>query len=555
MNAVKNLRLGARLALGFGLVVLLLIGVSILGLVSMAQIQNRLDDIALVNNKEANLAGAMRSAVSQVAQRSRDIVLYDGVRKRVAIEGIAQARQKYEAAEKELSTMFATFDTTAHEKELLAKVGTLKATATPLVSKVVELGRSDMTDEAARFLGTEVDAPMQAWYDALGQLSDYEQQASDEAAAEAQAAYARARLLMLALCTAGVLLGVLAAWLITRSITRPISNAVRIAETVSAGDLTSRIEVRSTDETGKLLSALRDMNDSLIQVVSTVRTSSDSIATGASEIAAGNQDLSLRTEQQASNLQQTAASMEQIGSTVQTSADTAREAAQLAVAAATAAEQGGAVVDQVVQTMDAIAGGSRKVSEIIGLIDGIAFQTNILALNAAVEAARAGEQGRGFAVVATEVRSLAGRSAGAAKEIKALIGESVKMAEVGTAQADAAGTAMGNIVAQVQRVADLISEISAATGEQTTGLGQVSQAVGQLDQVTQQNAALVEQSAAAAASLDAQVGRLVDAVGVFRLPGTHEGTASMHLPLHKGPGRPALPAGQRRIGAPQAVQA
>nr|WP_186329614.1 methyl-accepting chemotaxis protein [Variovorax boronicumulans] len=518
MNALKNLKLGTRLAFGFGLVVVLLVGVAILGLVSMAQIQNRLDDIVSVNNKEANLAGAMRSAVSQVAQRSRDIVLYDGVRKRVAIEGIAQARQRYEAAEKELTAMFELPDTTPHEKELLAKVATLKTAAVPLVSKVVELGRTDMTDEAARFLGTQVDGPMQAWYEALGELSDAEEKANNEAAEEAQTAYDRARMLMLAMCAAGVALGLVAAWWITRSITVPISEAVRIARTVSSGDLTSRIDVRGKDETGQLLAALRDMNENLIRVVSTVRHSSDSIATGAGEIAAGNQDLSQRTEEQASNLQQTAASMEQIGSTVQSNAETARQAAQLATAAAAAAEQGGAVVGQVVGTMDAISGGSRKVSEIIGLIDGIAFQTNILALNAAVEAARAGDQGRGFAVVATEVRSLAGRSAQAAKEIKSLIGESVKMAEVGTTQADAAGAAMGDIVKQVKRVADLIAEISAASHEQTTGIGQVSGAVNQLDQVTQQNAALVEQSAAAADSLNAQVGRMVDAVGVFQLP-------------------------------------
>ncbi|RCW64806.1 methyl-accepting chemotaxis protein [Pseudorhodoferax soli] len=539
MNALKNLKLGTRLAFGFGLVVLLLVCVSVLGLVSMAQVQARLDDIVSVNNKESSLAGAMRGAVSQVAQRSRDIVLYDGVRKRVAIEGITQARQRYEASEKELATMFELPDTSPQEKELLAKVVTLRTAAVPLVAKVVELGRTDMTDEAARFLGTQVDGPMQAWYDALGELSDLEEKANNEAADAAQTAYERARMLMLALCAVGVALGLLAAWWITRSITVPIAEAVRIARTVSAGDLTSRIEVRGKDETGQLLAALRDMNENLIRVVSTVRHSSDSIATGAGEIAAGNQDLSQRTEEQASNLQQTAASMEQIGSTVQSNAETARQAAQLATAAAAAAQQGGAVVGQVVGTMDAISGGSRKVSEIIGLIDGIAFQTNILALNAAVEAARAGDQGRGFAVVASEVRSLAGRSAQAAKEIKTLIGESVKMAAVGTTQAGAAGTAMGDIVKQVQRVADLIAEISAASHEQTTGIGQVSGAVNQLDQVTQQNAALVEQSAAAADSLNAQVGRMVDAVGVFQLPASAGATAQR--PTLAGP-QPALAA-------------
>jgi methyl-accepting chemotaxis protein len=543
MNAVKNLKLSMRLALGFGLVVLLLVGVSILGLTSMAQIQQRLDEIASVNNKEASLAVGMRNAVNLLALRSRDIVLYDGTRKRQAIEGIGQARQRYEGAEQELEAMFvARKETATKEMEAFSQVKELRTKVMPLVAKVVELGRFDMSEEAARFQGTEVDKPMQAWLDAIANLSDLAEQANTQAAEDARAAYTQAQLLMSALCSVGVVLGLLAAWLITRSITRPLSNAVRIAETVSAGDLTSQIDVSSKDETGQLLAALRDMNANLIKVVATVRTGSDSIATGAGEIAAGNQDLSQRTEEQASNLQQTAASMGQIGSTVQTNAETARQAAQLASAAAAAAQQGGSVVGQVVDTMDAIAGGSRKVSEIIGLIDGIAFQTNILALNAAVEAARAGEQGRGFAVVATEVRSLAGRSAQAAKEIKALIGESVRMAEVGTSQADAAGVAMGSIVEQVQRVADLISEISSASNEQTSGIGEVSRAVTQLDQVTQQNAALVEQSAAAADSLNAQAGRLVDAVGVFKLPaGWVEATANeaRALPAAR---RPALPS-------------
>jgi methyl-accepting chemotaxis protein len=286
------------------------------------------------------------------------------------------------------------------------------------------------------------------------------------------------------------------------------------------------------------------MNESLVKVVGTVRTSSDSIATGAGEIAAGNQDLSQRTEEQASNLQQTAASMEQINSTVKANADTARQAAQLAGTATAAATKGGNVVGQVVTTMDAIASSSKKVSEIIGVIDSIAFQTNILALNAAVEAARAGEQGRGFAVVATEVRTLAGRSAQAAKEIKALIGESVEKIGTGTRQVADAGAAMHDIVSQVKRVADLIAEISESTSEQTTGIGQVSNAVSQLDQVTQQNAALVEESAAAADSLNSQVIRLTEAVSAFKL--SDDGATSAFSP-------PSAPSGRAKLRAPAAA--
>jgi methyl-accepting chemotaxis protein-1 (serine sensor receptor) len=319
--------------------------------------------------------------------------------------------------------------------------------------------------------------------------------------------------LMLVVSVAGVLVGVM----ISRSLTRRIDEARRVAETVAAGDLTSHIVVDSTDEVGQLLSALKAMNASLIQVVGTVRASSDSIATGSAQIATGNADLSQRTEEQASNLQQTAASMEELSSTVKSNADTARQATQFAISASAVAEKGGSVVGQVVNTMEAISASSKKISDIIGVIDGIAFQTNILALNAAVEAARAGEQGRGFAVVAGEVRSLAQRAAAAAKEIKSLINDSVEKVEAGSLQVGEAGRTMDDIVMQVRRVNDLIAEISHATGEQTQGISQVSDAVTQLDHVTQQNAALVEESAAAAESLSNQAGKLVDAVSVFRL--------------------------------------
>ncbi len=305
--------------------------------------------------------------------------------------------------------------------------------------------------------------------------------------------------------------------LISRSVTRPIQQAVQLAQAVAAGDLTTRIDVKTTDETGQLLTALKSMSEGLVGIVGNVRQSSDSIATGSAQIATGNADLSQRTEEQASNLQQTAASMEQLTATVKQNADTSQQASRLAISAADAATKGGQVVSQVVGTMEQITASSKKISDIIGVIDGIAFQTNILALNAAVEAARAGEQGRGFAVVASEVRSLAQRSANAAKEIKTLIGESVEKVEAGSALVDHAGHSMEDIVHQVQRVNDLIAEISSASIEQTQGIGQVGEAINQLDQVTQQNAALVEESAAAAESLRHQAARLADVVGVFRL--------------------------------------
>jgi len=530
VHLIKNLKLGLRLALGFGLVLVLLLGVSLLGISRMGEVQDRLEDIARVNNQEARLAVAMRIAVNQIAIASRDVILQtEEPQMRAAANQVAKARTNYDAAEDELGKMFTTIaGTTQAEKDVFAKTRDLKSGTRPLIDKVVELGLANKNDEAMKVMSTQLDAPQKVWLGTLGELADLEDKLNLQATEQAEAAYASARTLMIALCALGILLGILAAWVITRSITRPIAQAVQVAETVSTGDLTSRIEATSTDETGQLLRALKTMNESLVNVVSTVRTSSDSIATGSSEIATGNQDLSQRTEEQASNLQQTAASMEQLSSTVRANADTAREATQLASSASAAATKGGTVVGEVVATMEAIAASSKKVTDIIGVIDGIAFQTNILALNAAVEAARAGEQGRGFAVVASEVRSLAGRSAAAAKEIKTLIGDSVEKIETGTRQVGDAGASMADIVNQVKRVADLISSISAATTEQTMGISQVSDAVSQLDQVTQQNAALVEESAAAADSLNQQTARLVEAVSVFKL-GSH-GLAPAPMP-------------------------
>jgi methyl-accepting chemotaxis protein len=304
---------------------------------------------------------------------------------------------------------------------------------------------------------------------------------------------------------------------ITRSITRPIGEAVRLAERVAAGDLTAKVHTSSSDETGQLLRALGSMVDSLVRIVGEVRRSSDSIATGSSQIATGNADLSQRTEEQASSLQQTAASMEQMNQTIKENSSTAQTAMQLARQARDAASSGGEVVGQVVSTMHDISESSRRIADIIGVIDGIAFQTNILALNAAVEAARAGEQGRGFAVVAGEVRTLAQRSAQAAREIKGLIGTSVDHVEAGEQLVAQTGEAMQDIVQSVRRVSDLIGDIAAAAKEQHDGIGQVNQAISQLDHVTQQNAALVEESAAAAQSLREQAEQLTGAVAVFRL--------------------------------------
>ena len=358
------------------------------------------------------------------------------------------------------------------------------------------------------------------------------------------ARFETAKMVAIGLCIFGVVCGlVVGTWLI-RGITRSLAEALRVANSVAAGNLTEQIRIESNDEIGQLLVALQKMNAGLVEIVSEVRGGTDMIATASGQIAAGNLDLSSRTEQQASSLEETASSMEELTSTVKQNADNARQANSLAVSASAVASRGGDVIGQVVETMGEINNSAKKIVDIIGVIDGIAFQTNILALNAAVEAARAGEQGRGFAVVASEVRNLAQRSAAAAKEIKSLIGDSVERVDAGSKLVNEAGTTMHDIVDSVRRVTDIMGEITAASQEQTSGIDQINQAITQMDQVTQQNAALVEEASAASEAMQEQAAKLAQVVSIFKLD------ASRIAPVRAV----AAPAKRAVVAAPRTAQ-
>ncbi len=437
---------------------------------------------------------------------------------------------------------------TEQARRLFADIRQARQPFVETMRQAGDLGLANQGDAARDLIMGRLRSLQTTYFDAVEALVDYQKAQTQATVDGSLRRVAEDGVAMLVLTLLAAALGGLVAWMITRTVKQQLggepSYAAGVARQIAQGDLSVRVQLAPGD-TSSLLRAMEDMRAGLARVVADVRQSSESIATGASQIASGNADLSQRTEEQASNLEQTAASMEEMNATVKLNADTVRTATQLAASSSQAATGGGKIVDRVVATMEQITASSRKIEDIIGVIDSIAFQTNILALNAAVEAARAGEQGRGFAVVASEVRSLAQRSAGAAKEIKALIGESVSKVDEGSGLVSETGSAMKDIVQQAQRVADLIGEIGAATAEQADGVAQVGDAVVQLDQVTQQNAALVEESAGAGASLNAQAARLVDLVSLFKLDGV---SSSMPLPASSPAQAPAPPAAGSKGG-------
>ena len=514
MKSLKNLNIGARIGLAFAAVITLSAVVVGIGITRMSGLTASLDLIKDDRLPKVNAVTGIVDDVNLIARELRNVLIWDDPAKVAgALTLVEKARGDITATLDKLAPTV----TTEEGKKRLAETQTARAIYVPVQIEFVQLVRAGKKDAAETLLAEKLRPAQLGYMKALGELKTLQIELIGKTVDDGRAAYEQARAMMFGLLGAMVAGGLFLGWRLTSSVTGPMNQAVAVAERVAAGDLGSKIEINSTDETGRLLAALKAMNSSLAGIVSTVRNSSDSIATGSAQIASGNADLSQRTEEQASALQQTAASMEQLGSAVKQNADNARQANQLAQGATAVAVQGGEVVGQVVQTMKGINDSSKKIADIISVIDGIAFQTNILALNAAVEAARAGEQGRGFAVVASEVRSLAQRSAEAAKEIKSLIGTSVERVEQGTALVARAGTTMEEIVTSIKRVTDIMGEISVASSEQSTGVAQVGEAVTQMDQVTQQNAALVEESAAAAESLKHQAQQLVQAVAVFSL--------------------------------------
>ena len=534
----KNLRIATRLRASFGLLAALLVGIASLALWQMGVMRASTQELTSNWLPSVERVNQMNTGMSDFRISEFQHVLNTDDK---AMAGIEKTMTEVLAAFEEDHQAYLKLISSDKERKLYEAFAGEWKRYLQVHEQVLAFSRKNENDKAKALLESDSRKLFASSSATLLKLVDLNHQGGIAEGVTSNKAYTTARNSMVVAAVVGLALALAAAFWIIRSIMGPLRQALAAADRVAAGDLTGKVNVASNDEAGLVLQALDRMQNNLSSVISNVRANSESVATASAQIAQGNLDLSQRTEEQASALQQTAATMEQLSTTVRNNTDSAKQANQLAQGASAIAAQGGEVVGKVVNTMQGISDSSRKIGDIIGVIDGIAFQTNILALNAAVEAARAGEQGRGFAVVASEVRSLAQRSAEAAKEIKSLIDRSVEQVEQGTVLVDQAGKTMGEIVGSIQRVSDIVAEITSAGIEQSSGISQVGDAIGQMDQVTQQNAALVEESAAAAASLKAQAQQLVQAVAVFQL--SNEG--QMSAARTAAPAANA-PAGERR---------
>ncbi|MBJ7311906.1 MCP four helix bundle domain-containing protein [Rugamonas sp. CCM 8940] len=550
------MKVGTRLGLGFALVLVFLVAVTVVGIARMSQIQDRLDHVVGVNNVVTRLVLDMRTNVNDRITALRILTLMsDASDMEKDMARIKDLAGKYADTQKKLSDQFA-LESTAEEKALLAQIKELDAAAIPAIAKASELWMANQAMDATKVLIKEIRPVQTKWMTALDQLATLEEKLNAQVQTEAAEGFGSARTFMILLGALAVVISVAAAIVITRGLLKQLGGepdyTASIAGAIANGDLSIVIDTDVSDK-DSLLAEMKEMRDSLVDIVGQVRTGTETIGTASREIAAGNIDLSSRTEMQASSLEKTASAMEELTSTVKQNADNAREANQLAATASDVARKGGAVVSQVVDTMSSIDASAKKIVDIIGVIDGIAFQTNILALNAAVEAARAGEQGRGFAVVASEVRNLAQRSAGAAKEIKMLIDDSVEKVGAGTKLVGQAGVTMDEVVASVARVTDIMSEIANASQEQSAGIEQVNVSIIEMDSMTQQNAALVEQAAAAAQSLQDQASELARVVSIFKLVEGEQRVAPAVSAMASAPVRSIAPRAPQKKLAPAMI--
>lgn len=512
-SSPHNWRIGTRLFAAFGLVLVMMLAVGVVALWNLTNLSRTTHHMVEDTWVKADAANRLGLIAALNARRTIEQLVSDDAGRKRLREEIVASRQDFVRAMETLQALVSS----AKDREVMARVEQARALYVQSQTKFYQLLDAGQLEAATQELKDITLVQLSAISSGCRELADEQKRVAqlDAGLAIHDADVARWIVLLVGLCAWVV--GMWVAWWITRSITQPLSQAVQVAESVAQGQLGHAVAVQSQDETGQLLQALQRMDASLVNIVGQVRNGSDAIATATTQIATGNLDLSSRTEEQASALEQTSAAMQELAGTVRQNSDSGKYAADLAESAANVAARGGEVVAEVVQTMEAINTSSHKIADIIGIIDSIAFQTNILALNAAVEAARAGEQGRGFAVVASEVRALAGRSAEAAREIKHLIEESVSNVTSGSVQVEKAGSTMDEIVVNVRRVADIMNEIREASQDQTQGIDQINQAMQQMDQVTQQNAALVEEAAAAAQAVEAQAQALVRLVSVFRV--------------------------------------